>query len=405
MRNISNAMNLRLGPPVTADNFYPRPALIARILRALERGNVAFLGPRRTGKTSCLKAILSNPPTGYVPILLNLEKHDTVTAWLTDMVTAVRRELDKPGPKAPWLLQHSGAFLKRIEQIQVMGTGITLAAAHDPHPWRGLADEFLNLLKESNAPFLFLLDEFPAFLNLVALKTSREEVEAVLNWFRSARHELIDRATRFLVTGSIGLQGVVRRLNLSPSINDFDTLEIPPLADGEALNLLERLAKDNNVPLDDRGCRQILDLVGANWPILLQLFICEIQDESFKRAPTRFQLDHLYRKRVVSGNRNEYCYSMFTRLKQAFSESECRLAREILKTLCRSNHDLTREDFEAIHARVVPDATQRALLGDELDYVLDTLKHDGYLLQEVAGEQRTRFASNILRDYWLRKTA
>jgi hypothetical protein len=406
MRIIPDAMNIRLGPPVTADNFYPRPALISRILRALERGNVAFLGPRRTGKTSCLKAILSNPPTGYVPILLNLEKHDTVIGWLTDMVTAVRTELDKPGPKAPWVLQHGGAFLKRIEQIQVMGTGIKLvAAADDPQPWRKPADEFLNLLKESDAPFLFLLDEFPAFLNLVALKNSREEVEAVLSWFRSARHELIDRAPRFLVTGSIGLKGVVRRLDLSPSINDFDTLEIPPLADGEALNLLERLANDNHVPLDNRGRRHILDLLGANWPILLQLFICEIQDESFKKAPTKAQLDHLYRERVVSGNRNEYCYGMFTRLKQAFSESECRLAREILKTICRSDHDLTREEFEAIHVRLVPDATHRALLGDELDYVLDTLKHDGYLLQETGGEQRTRFASNILRDYWLRKTS
>ena len=399
-------MNLKLSPPATADNFYPRPALIARILRALERGNVAFLGPRRTGKTSCLKAILSHPPTGYVPILLNLEKHGTVIAWLTDMVAAVRTELDKPGPKAPWLSQHGGAFLKRIEQIQVMGTGIKLvAAADDPQPWRRLADEFLSLLKESDAPFLFLLDEFPAFLNLVALKTSREEVEAVLNWFRSARHELIDRAPRFLVTGSIGLKGVVRRLNLSPSINDFDTLEIPPLADGEALDLLERLANDNNVPLDDRGRRHILALLGANWPILLQLFICEIQDEDFKKAPSKTQLDHLYLERVVAGNRNEYCHGMFTRLKQTFSESECRLAREILKTLCRSDRALTREEFEAIHIRLVPDAAHRVLLGDELDYVLDTLKHDGYLVQETAGEQRTRFASNILRDYWLRKTS
>ena len=81
-------------------------------------------------------------------------------------------------------------------------------------------------------------------------KTSRDEVEAALNWFRSARHELSDSSARFLVTGSIGLKSVVRRLGLSPTINDFDVREIPPLKEAEALDLLQRLAADNDVPLD-----------------------------------------------------------------------------------------------------------------------------------------------------------
>ena len=399
-------MNIRVGPPVTGDNFYPRPVLITRILRALEQAHVVFLGPRRTGKTSCLEEILVNPPTGYVPILVNLEKHDSGIGWLGEMVAAVRAALDKPGPKAPWLVQQGGRFLRRVEEIQILGNGLKLsAAAEKPQAWRQLADEFLGLLKESDAPFLFLLDEFPAFLTLVARKTSREEVEAVLNWFRAARHELKDHAPRFLVTGSIGLQGVVRRLGLSPSINDFDTREIPPLEEKEALDLLERLARDNNVPLDAKGRRHILRLLGANWPILLQLFISEIQDANLQKTPTKNVLDRLYREHIVASNRNEYCNCMFTRLKQAFSESECRLAREILKTICRSDHGFTREEFESLHARLVPDDSHRLLVAEELDYVLDALKHDGYLLQETGGEQRTRFASNILRDYWLRKTS
>jgi hypothetical protein len=96
---------------------------------------------------------------------------------------------------------------------------------------------------------------------------------------------------------------------------------------------------------------------------------------------------------------------MFERLKDIFSESECRLAREILRTLCRAQRSLSREDLEGIHARLIPQDAHRALLADELDYVLDALKHDGYLLQAAGGEQRTGFASHILRDYWQRKTS
>lgn len=397
-------IHIKVGPPVSEDNFYPRPDLIARLLRALEHSHVAFLGPRRTGKTSCLKKILSAPPTGYVPIFLNLEKYDRVEEWLLAMLEQVRTELKKPGPKAPWLLAKGANFLSRIEELTIMGHGIKLAPAKEKSaPWRPLADNLLTLLKETNPPILFLLDEFPVFLNIVARKHSKEEVEALLNWFRSARNELVDLAPRFLVTGSIGLKGVVRRLGLSPTINDFDTLEIPPLSETDALKLLEALANDNAVPLNAAGRRHILRLLGSAWPILLQLFVSEIKEASLKKAPANIALEKIYRECLVGGPRNEYCAGMFNRLKEVFAESELRLAREILKTLCRQPAGCSRQEFEALHARLVPLPEHRALLGDELDYVLEALKHDGYLHQDFDGEQLTRFASNILRDFWKRK--
>ena len=121
-------MNIKVGPPVSEDNFYPRPELIARLLRALEHAHVAFLGPRRTGKTSCLRRILATPPTGYVPILINLEKYDSAEAWLLAMLEHVQVELKKPGPKAPWLVEKGISFLGRIEELTIMGHGIKLAA-------------------------------------------------------------------------------------------------------------------------------------------------------------------------------------------------------------------------------------------------------------------------------------
>ncbi|HWX18562.1 MAG TPA: hypothetical protein VN578_01525 [Candidatus Binatia bacterium] len=395
-------MKLRIGPPVTGEDFYPRPQLIQTLTRALKGGHVAFLGPRRTGKTSCLKSIVANPPAGYVPLLLNLEKHHCITDWLEEMVAATRVALNTPAHKLEWLKGKGAEFLKRLEKIEFHGVKIELAGSKRP-VWRPAADAFLRLLKESDAPLLFLLDEFPAFLNLVVKKTSRDEVEAALNWFRAARHELSDCSARFLVTGSIGLKSVVRRLGLSPTINDFDVREIPPLKDAEALDLLERLAADNAVPLDEPGCRHILQLLGANWPILLQLFVSEIQNEALAKPPAPAALERLYRDSLVCGSRNKYCDNMFDRLKEIFSESECRLAREILRTLCRAPRPFSRKDLERIHAGLIPQDAHRSLLADELDYVLDALKHDGYLLQAADGDQRTGFASHILRDYWRRK--
>ena len=398
-------MELRIGSPATGDNYYPRPALIGKLLRALERDNVAFLGPRRTGKTSCLEQIRAQPGP-FVPVLLNLEKHETVEAWLSAMLAELRRVLDQPKTWKAELADKTKSLLAGIQKIDLPGVGgIEMASSPGKAQWRKPAEEFLALLACSDVPLLFLLDEFPTFLKLVAKHRSRDEVEAVLNWFRAARNELKEKRVRFLVTGSIGLKGVVRNLGLAPSINEFDAHEIPPLSDEEALGLLATLAKDNAIPLDASGRKKILRLLGANWPILLQLFISEIQEGEFKKPPTPAQLEAIYRDRLVAGSRNQYCDGMFDRLKDAFTEAERRLAREILKSVCRSPDGLGREEFDQLHQKLEPVLSQTASGMEELDHVLDTLKHDGYLLQESIGPRRTRFGSNILRDFWLRKTA
>lgn len=398
-------MKLRIGPPATGDNFYKRPALIHKLLRTLEGSNVAFLGPRRTGKTSCLEEIKAQPAP-YLPILLNLEKHDTVEAWLLDMLAELRRVLAHPKGRMTHLAAKAASLLAGINKIELPGVGgVEIAKSPAKAPWRQPADEFLDLLVRSEVPLLFLLDEFPTFLKLVARHRSRDEVEAVLNWFRSARHELKEKQVRFLVTGSIGLKGVVRNLGLAPSINEFDVHEIPPLSDEEALGLLSTLARDVGIPLDTRGQKKILRLLGANWPILLQLFISEIQEGEFHKPPTAGQLERIYLERLVNGSRNQYCDGMFDRLKDAFTETERRLAREILKAVCRSATGMGRDDFDLLHQKLEPVLSQTATGIEELDHVLDTLKHDGYLVQEGAGPRLTRFGSNILRDFWLRKTA
>ncbi|RYD85527.1 MAG: ATP-binding protein [Verrucomicrobiaceae bacterium] len=398
-------MEIRIGPPATGPNFYKRPLLIGNLLRALKRGNLAFLGPRRTGKTSCLEEIRANP-THFIPILINLEEIDTVEAWLNAMINDLREALEKPQSSFSWAKEGVAGVLKNLEKIEIPAfVSLDLRKGIQEPPWRKTADAFLKLLAESDVPVLFLLDEFPTFLKLVARKISREEVESVLNWFRAARNDLKDRQARFLVTGSIGLKGVVKSLGLAPAVNDFDTYEIPPLLDAEAHGLLGTLAADHTLPLTDSGRTKILELLGTNWPILLQLFISEIQEADFRNPPTNADLESIYREKLVHGSRNKYCDGMYDRLTDTFAPSEAQLAREILKATCRSADGVDRESFDKIHSRLVPESNARALVTDELDHVIDTLKHDGYLRQLTSGQQLTIFASNILRDFWLRKTS
>lgn len=404
---MSKPARLKIGSPATGDHYYPRTALRNRLIKALSRDHIAFLGPRRTGKTSILRDLEKHPPASTSALYLDLQGLRSVPAWLSLMLRETKKLLETPPDNLAWLKQagqSTASVLKRIEQISL--TGIKLAPGQPAVDlWEPIADEFLTLLREHELPIVFMLDEFPWFLGHVAANHSPAEVDATLNWFRKARQELADGPTRFLVTGSIGLTGLLRRLGLSPAANDFDSIDIEPLTDKESLQFLEERAEGEGIALSTVARRRILDRLGVGWPLLLATFLSEVQDHAAAKDLTVKDIDHLYEERMVRGNRNKYCQEMFTRLTkpEMFSPSERRLAQEILRDLCRSARAFGNDDFDAVHARLVPDEAHRSLLAIELDYVLDTLRHDGYLVRQRDGLHT--FASHILRDFWRHRAA
>ena len=142
------------------------------------------------------------------------------------------------------------------------------------------------------------------------------------------------------------------------------------------------------------------------WPILLATFVSEVQELGLEQSPSVEEIDRIYESQLVRGSRNKYCQEMFSRLPkpELFSTSERRLAQEILRDLSRSEQGFGGDELAAIHARLVPDAAHRALLASELDVVIETLTHDGYLHRRQDSDPkrdgRLEFASHILRDYW-----
>ena len=417
---------LRIGSPATGDNFFPRNQLRDQILRAMGRDHVAFLGPRRTGKTSILLDLEKNPPEGIEPIKLDLQGLRNVPAWLNLMLAETKKRITPPetsriddvwqfGKRSFQFTKAKGdALLKRIDQISILGNGIKLQQGQPAvESWQPVADEFLELLKEHELPIYFLLDEFPWFLGHVASNHTPAEVDATLNWFRKVRLELSELSVRFLITGSIGLKGLLRRLNLSPAANDFDPIEIRPLSDSESVTFLRELAVGENISISDECIQRMLDRIGVGWPILLATFLSEVQEECLKSGHkmTVENIDRLYEERMVRGSRNKYCEEMHTRLsKEAlFAPGERRLAHEILRQLCRSERGIGTEELNSIHGKLVPDEAHRMLVAQDVDVVIETLTHDGYLIRrhdsnpELDG--RLEFASHILRDFWRHRTA
>ena len=163
-------------------------------------------------------------------------------------------------------------------------------------------------------------------------------------------------------------------------------------------------ARENAVPITSETVDEILRLIDPHWYYPLQIFLVEIRDWARKsgREPAVEDIQTIYANEMVRKG-NENLKHMWDKLAEIFNSLDARFAQALLKGLCKTPAGYTRDEMEQIHGREFPpnDQGQHA----DFNFVLNVLRHDGYLIQDTQGEQKTRFASNLLRDYWSRQHA
>jgi hypothetical protein len=372
-------MRITIGAPVTGADFFPRSDVIAALEQGLEVEHILFLAPRRTGKTSLLRHLENQPPAGAKAIFIDLERFTHPKQWIEQMV----KELQKDN----WLIQKMKKVEGLLNRIDFKSFKLTET------DWTEEANAFLEALNRLDQRVLFLLDEFPIMINLFTRKHGGLEAENALRWFRCWRQENLGGQVRFLLTGSIGLDSVVRRLGFPDAINDLRRQELWPLQDAEAIALTRQLACDNcdlDAQLAADLAQEFLNLAGPAWPYFLQLFVAELQDANPRPTDTA-AVKPLY-DRIVFSKRNTYSENMWKRLNDVFSAPLAEVARAVLKRIADALDGVAREELKAR----TPD-----IESEDFNYVLDVLVYDGYLSETLDG--RYRFFSNLLRDYWQRK--
>ena len=371
---MSEPMQIKIGAPATGSDFFPRDNIVTNLLNALRIEHVLFLAPRRTGKTSVVLHLKEIAPARCV--FINLEKYNHPRLWIKAMVKALRGIQDNT-----WLqnLKAMGDFLERLD------SEVVNLREED---WNDAADRLMEGLGHLRKPVWFLLDEFPTMVDLIARKHGADEADAAVRWLRGCLQENTDSPVRFLLTGSIGLDNVLRRHHIRGPGNDLRRVELAPLSNDEALELALTLARDNHIPLNKTLALEYLQRLGpAVWPFFIQLFVAELQDAAASPSEP-VDLEQIYH-RVAIGKRNQYADNMWTRLAEIFEKPLAATARTVLKLVAAKDVGVSREELRSR----VPQ-----LEDDDYQYVLEVLDHDGYLTEAEDGN--IRFFSHLLRDYW-----
>lgn len=364
-------------------DFYPRNSIINKIYRRLESGNNLYLAaPRRSGKTSIMRALEDHPHQGFMFSYINVEDCSNVE----DYFRLLSEELEKIaiegkmailGEKAKSVF---GAFLEKVKKIKIAGFELETTTTTKLPGYAEAFEELLIKLDSEKVTIVIMVDEFPVAVENIAKAHGNDEALGFLHANRGMRQRA-GKGIRFIYTGSIGLPNVARKLGPAPTINDLNVVEIPPLTQEEGLDMSLKIFQAYDVPVNEKEVLFMLEKIKWLMPFFIQLVIQLLIDETESEGiPISTELVEKVLLKAANHRNNIYFASYYDRLEKTLPEDNCTLAKTILAEIAEK---------EAVKAS--------SFKKDNAQVVLETLEYDGYI-HEYEGFYH--FNSPILRIWW-----
>lgn len=383
-----------IGKPVVDDNFFGRDAELANLQAITEREHVLLLAPRRVGKTSLLHALVKRVERDdsaigvYASVAAATNETQFVQAVLKAIYATRRGRKLKPG-----VVARAFGLGRGVKSVKVAGSGVDLETRTPP--WQEDADRAFAAIVTSDRPLLILIDELPVLvLALAKSDPSGARVRTFLQWFRNLRqHPDGASKLRFVLAGSIGLDNVTRRHQLTDTINDLRLWPLGPFDAAAADAFLGRLAASYALELGPELRAAVCDT--AEWliPYHLQVIFGALRDHAQHAKPTPETLQAAIETLL---DRRTYFSYWDERLHDSLGEPSATVARTLLAICARDPKGAAPATMTQSITSLLPDSVDRAR---SFKWIVDVLSNDGYLVEH---DGRFRFRSGLLRRYWLR---
>ena len=230
------------GSWVTGDRFFGRERDLGVLAERVREGTHTLLGaPRRIGKTSLVRELLRRlEESGEIKsVFVDLE----AAADPPEAIATIARQ-SVPGRHARKEL----LFRKGIKEIAVKGIRVESRRNVGEHNWRAHGDNVLRTLAKNKRPVVLAVDELSVFVNRILKRSNdqitrdgRDKADLFLSWLRK-NAQMHQGGLRLIVTGSVGLEPILSRANLSTQVNAYEPCVLKPWSRQEASDCLAALA-------------------------------------------------------------------------------------------------------------------------------------------------------------------
>ena len=389
MRNI-------VGQAVSGNDFLERPLVVSKIRRAIRNGNWVYLSaPRRVGKTSIMNFLQDNPEPNQQYVYAITQSIDSVDGFYKELAKQV---IDSPAFRTmskvtDTLKKVAGGLLQRINvKVSVPFLDVSLDKG-EPVNFQTDFEKLLEEIDLDSGRLVIMVDEFTETLDNILIKHGKQEARRFLQTFRELTHNRkLTNKVQFLLTGSIGLQPLVKKLEASDLINQLQYIDVPPLTEDEACLLFQRLTEPEGIQIDDATVRFVLRKIDWLMPFHVQLLVQEVIDvvESSGNPIDQLKAEKAFQQ--VFHQRNKiYFEQYYDRLKKRLEPgAEYKFVHEVLNRAA---------DESALEKAVVHDLAVKHGIADNYKATVESLEYDGYLRQ-TDDDKAYQFNSSILKIWW-----
>ena len=391
------------------DRFYDRETELEALQERVREGTHTLLtAQRRMGKTSLVRELLRRlkaegaRDTAFVDLEDAADAADAIAAIATEA-----RSLAGAWRRVQSLF--ANALLEagdRVEELAVSEARVKLRAGIDAGNWRRKGDGLFSALAESDRPLVLAIDELPILVDRL-LKAGGENVtlegramaDSFLSWLRRNGQTHRGRIIMIL-SGSVGLEPVLRRAGLSAQANIYSPFDLKPWTAETASDCLAELAMtyEIDLPLDVR--RDMCVRLRRQIPHHVQLFFDHLHEylrRTGRRDASLEDVERVYTGDMLSVRGQIDLEHYETRLSLVLGRQGYRAALELLTEAAVANGTLRDDVVGLYRQRLVAPEDYASPHPSPVDDVLGLLEHDGYLERQDDGY---RFVSGLLEDWW-----
>ena len=394
---------------VDGDRFFDREAeLVTLAERAREGIHTLLTAPRRMGKTSLVRESLRRlaEKDNFDSVFVDLEHASDVPEAIAEMGARSR------SARGPWRRIQSGfsgtfaALGNRVDSLAVSELRVQLRAGIAAGNWRHRGDLIFSALAENDRTVLLAIYELPILVNRLLLQDDdiitakgRQEADEFLSWLRKNGQGHRGRIV-IILSGSVGLEPILRRAGMSAQLNIFAPLDLKPWNEEVASACLAALAQSYNLelPVDVRleMCRRLRHHV----PHHTQQFFDHLHEylrPLNRQLATLDDVGHVYANEMLSVRGQVHLEHYESRLRLVLgTEKKYRTALTLLTEAAVGDGLLSDESIERYH-RSMEIAGPAHDEPASIENILYLLEHDGYLERRPDGY---RFLSGLLEDWW-----
>ena len=389
------------GPWVSGEDFFDRERELQVLGRHIRNGNPVLLsGQRRMGKTSVARELGRRlEREGWAFSFADVER----AASAEDVIAKIAEALHPVQGLASRLVERlARMFTDNVEQLSAYEFGIKFRAGMNAGSWPRQGESIIRSCAEHSQPILLVIDELPIFLNRQLRKDGGLAlVDEFLSWLRGAIQDVSGSSLALMVSGSIGLTPLVRRLGLTDRTNYLYEFRLGPWDRSTSVECFNHLARTNALQIEDGVAEAAYDALGVGIPHHVQSFFARLLDFATmhsRDAITATDVESVYQTDMLGPFGQNDLMHYDARLRDALGESDFAIANAILAEAAVTGTFTAsaRGALEALFSAKVADSSAR--VAD----ILEILVHDGYL---KADDGDYRFESHLLRDWWAARFA